>query len=264
MFYYKSCKDDTAVENKLRDLAEKFPTKGFWDYQGRIRNEGLKWNHKRVKRVYNKLGLNIRRRKKRRLPMRVKEPLQIPCAPNKSWSMDFMHDSLESGRKFRTFNVIDDFNREALTIEVDTSLSGARITRVLEELINWKGKPEEIRTDNGPEFLSSVFVEFCATQQIKIKYIQPGKPVQNSLVERFNKTLRRDVLDAYIFESLDQVREECWKWLKDYNENHPHKSLGRRSPIKYREAIQLWKTPSKNPPTCLPQLNSLTNNNKLK
>lgn len=263
MFYYKNRKDDTVVENKLRDLAEKFPTKGFRDYHGRIRNEGLQWNHKRVKRVYNKLGLNIRRRKKRRLPMRVKEPLQIPQMPNKSWSMDFMHDCLESGRKFRTFNVIDDFNCEALAIEIDTSLGGLRVTRILEDLMNWKGKPEEIRVDNGPEFISSVFAEFCHSNQIKIKYIQPGKPVQNSLVERFNRTFRRDVLDAYIFETLDQVREITWNWLKDYNENHPHKSLGGKSPIKYREAIQLWKTPTTDQHTCLPQLNSITKNNTI-
>ena len=167
------------VECKLQELSEKLPTKGFWEYYGRIRNEGLKWNHKRIKRVYNKLGLNLRRRKKRRLPARVKQPLQVPMTMNQTWSMDFMQDSLESGRKFRCLNVIDDFNRECLAIEVDTSLSGQHVARVLESIIEFRGKPNEIRVDNGPEFISSALDQFCEKQNIKLKFIQPGRPMQN-------------------------------------------------------------------------------------
>lgn len=233
MWYYRSCKDDTEVEKKLTEMSEQLPTKGFWEYYGRIRNEGLKWNHKRVKRVYNKLRLNLRRKKKRRLPAREKRPLQLPEEINRMWSMDFMQDSLESGRKFRTFNVIDDFNRESLAIEIDTSLSGQRIVRVLEQTISWRGKPFEIRVDNGPEFLSSAFVNFCQKEKIRIRYIQPGKPMQNGYIERFNKTLRTDVLDAYIFTTLDEVRELIYHWQQDYNKQHPHQSLGGLSPCEY-------------------------------
>ena len=128
--------------------------------------------------------------------------------------MDFMQDSLESGRKFRTLNVIDDYNRESLAIEVDVSLTGERVVRVLESIIEWRGIPKEIRSDNGPEFISDAVAQFCETKQIKRSFIQPGKPMQNAYVERFNKTLREDVLDAYIFESLSQVREIADSWQK--------------------------------------------------
>ena len=233
MWYYKSRKDDTIVENKLRELAEALPTRGFTSYFGRIRNEGLIWNHKRVKRVYDKLGLNIRRKKKRRLPAREKHPLQVPEQFNKTWSMDFMQDSLESGRKFRTLNIIDDYNRESLAIEVDISLTGERVTRVLETIIEWRGKPTEIRSDNGPEFISTALAEYLESKGIEHKFIQPGKPMQNAFIERFNKTLREDVLDAYIFESISQVKEITENWQTDYNENHPHESLGGISPKQY-------------------------------
>jgi putative transposase len=230
MYYYKSRRDDSEVETKLRSLAERFPTKGFSDYYGRIRNEGIIWNHKRVKRIYVKLGLNIRRKVKRRLPKREKQPLESSVAMNKCWSMDFMSDSLESGRKIRILNVIDDFNREALNITVDSSLPGERVVRELKDVIDWRGKPEEIRVDNGPEFTSGAFVHFCESEKIKIKYIQPGKPAQNAFIERFNRTFRKDVLDAFVFSSIEQVKEIAEEWQQDYNTNHPHKSLKRKSP----------------------------------
>ena len=245
MWYYRSCKDDTMVESKLNALSEKFPTKGFWEYYGRIRNEGIIWNHKRIKRVYDKLGLNLRRKKKRRLPAREKQPLQVPAEMNQTWSMDFMQDSLESGRKFRVLNINDDFNRESLAIEIDTSLCGARVVRVLKEIIAWRGKPKAIRADNGPEFISSALAQFCEKENITLRHIQPGRPMQNGFIERFNKTLRTDVLDAYIFESLEQVREIALQWQEDYNQNHPHGSLGGMSPVKYLEqAVNLLKTAS--------------------
>jgi putative transposase len=233
MFYYTSKKDDSEVESKLLALAEQKPTRGLDHYTGLIRNEGIPWNHKRIGRVYKKLGLNIRRKRKRRVPRREKEPLTIPPAMNQSWSMDFMHDSLESGRKVKFLNIIDDYNREVLTIDTASSITGERLKEVLTQIIEWRGKPEEIRTDNGPEFLSAPYVQFCESNGIRIKYIQPGKPVQNALIERFNRTFREDVLDAYIFEDMEQVREISEKWVEEYNENHPHQSLGGISPRKY-------------------------------
>jgi putative transposase len=243
MWYYRSSKDDTMVEQKLLKLALQFPTNGFGRYYGRIRNEGLKWNHKRVKRVYDKLHLNLRRKIKRRLPAREKQPLQTPDSINQTWSMDFMADVLESGRKFRTFNLIDDYNREALAIEIDTSLCGQRIVRVLEQTIDWRGKPQQIRSDNGPEFLSNALTEFCNKQNIRLRHIQPGKPMQNAFIERFNKTYRTDVLDAYIFGSLHEVRQITTNWQQDYNQNHPHQSLQGMSPYKYA-AVNSGKLPS--------------------
>lgn len=234
MFYYERCpKDDSEVEQKLQELADKKPTRGLGHYFGLIRNEGLIWNHKRVERIYKKLGLNKRRRRKRRVPARVKEPLINTLRMNQTWSMDFMHDALETGRKVKVLNVIDDFNREVLAIDVDTSICGERVKEVLKEIIHWRGKPEEIRTDNGPEFISAVLTQFCESNNIKMKHIQPGKPVQNAFVERFNRTFREDVLDAYIFTSLNEMKEIVEKWMEDYNENYPHQSLGGISPKQY-------------------------------
>jgi putative transposase len=226
-------KDDSLVIDKLNDLAEKFPTRGFDNYFGRIRNEGFIWNHKRVKRVYNLLGLNLRRKRKRRLPARVKEPLVQTQRINQTWSMDFMSDALVSGRKVRLLNVLDDFNREVLAIEADTSIPAERVIRVIDQIIDWRGKPEEIRVDNGPEFLSWKFVDYCNERNIRIKYIQPGKPVQNAYIERLNRTLREDVLDAYLFESISQLRILLEKWMEDYNNNYPHQSLSGKSPRAY-------------------------------
>lgn len=232
MWYYKSIskRDDQPVIDKLDKLAEDHSTRGFDNYFGRIRSEGLKWNHKRVKRIYNLMGLNLRRKRKKRLPERVKEPLQQPESINQIWSMDFMSDALTTGRKVRVLNLIDDFNREALAIEVDSSLPAERVIRVLDQVIFWRGKPEAIRVDNGPEFISHAFADFCKRNEIKIQYIQPGKPVQNAYIERFNRTFREDILDAYLFKSIKELRILSQDWMQDYNANHPHKSLGGKSP----------------------------------
>ncbi len=235
MWYYISKKDDGQVIDKLNSLAEGYPTRGFDEYYNRIRNEGLQWNRKRVLRIYRNMGLTQRRKRKRRLPSRVKQPLEQPLGINQNWSMDFMSDSLSYGRAFRVLNIIDDYNREALTIEIDFSITGDRVVRELEKLAMWRGLPQAIRVDNGPEFLSKVFRLWCAENKVEIKYIQPGKPVQNAYVERFNRLYREDVLDAYMFESLDQVAELSVGWMEDYNSKHPHKSLGWLSPIKYFE-----------------------------
>lgn len=183
------------------------------------------------------MKLNIRRKAKRRLPERVKQPLTIPTAPNQVWSIDFMSDTLVDGRRFRLFNVIDDFNRESLAIEVDTSLPALRVIRVLEKLIAQRGKPANIRCDNGPEFISHKHDEWCNEQgrQITIQFIQPGKPTQNAYIERKNGSIRREVLNAYLFYRLSEVREQTRQWQLDYNTERPHKSLGYLSPFKYTE-----------------------------
>jgi putative transposase len=238
MFYYESKKDDSAVEHKLQEYVTTLPNRGFPEYYKRIRKEGLIWNHKRVKRVYKKLGLAKRRRVKRRIPNPKKTPLLQPLYNNLTWSIDFMQDSLENGRKFRTFNVIDDYNREALVIEVGYSFPSVRVIEILKDLIEWKGKPEQIRSDNGTEFIAEVFHKFCVDHNIEHVKIQKGKPMQNGYIERFNKSFRQGVLDMMIFENLDQVRAETEKWMEDYNNNHPHDSLGDKTPVEFRQYFQ--------------------------
>jgi putative transposase len=238
VFYYCSVKDDSVVIDKLNELLESKPRRGFPYFFGRIRNEGLIWNKKRVKRVYNLLQLNLRRKHKRRLPERLREALAVPAKANSCWSMDFMHDTLMNGRKVRIFNVIDDFNRQALSIDVNYSHSGASVSRALEQIIAQYGKPDQIRCDNGPEFISNALTEYCNSKKITLKYIQPGKPTQNAYIERFNRSYREDILDAYLFEDIAQLRDLSWNWMEDYNLNHPHKSLNRLSPLKYIEKFQ--------------------------
>jgi putative transposase len=229
MWYYQSKKDDQAVIDKLSELAEKLPTRGFDEYYGRIRQEGLIWNRKRVLRVYRKMRLGLRRKYKKRLPQRVQEPLVEPQTPNETWSMDFMSDALSDGRKIRVLNIIDDFNREVLRVKVGLSFPAERVVRVLRRLEEERGLPQHIRVDNGPEFIAKAFQNFCKGK-VEIKYIQPGKPTQNAYIERLNRQFREDVLDAYLFENLEQVAILAEDWRQDYNQNHPHKSLGGKSP----------------------------------
>lgn len=185
------------------------------------------------------MNLNIRRRVKKRLPDRVKQPLTVPTAPNQVWSLDFMSDALVDGRKFRLLNVIDDFNRESLSIEADSSLPTLRVIRVLDRIIAQRGKPANIRTDNGPEFISHKLEEWCREKQITLQFIQPGKPMQNAYIERKNGSIRRELLNAYLFYSLSEVRVMCEEWREDYNEERPHKSLSYLSPLRYCERWQI-------------------------
>ena len=236
-YYYKRKRDDSEVIDAISKKAE-HSKDGFWKIYCRLRNDGYQWNHKRVYRVYKLMNLNYRRKLKRRLPSREKETLLTPNDKNISWSMDFVSDVLTNGRRFRVLNIIDDFNREVVAMEVATSMPAERVIRILERVIWCSGKPESIRVDNGPEFIADLFKSWCNGNGINIKYIQPGKPTQNSFIERFNGSYRRGVLDAYLFDNLNQVRELTQNWMKDYNEFRPHEALGDLSPIAYLENMK--------------------------
>ena len=229
------------MQDALTALTTKHVAIGYWQCCYRLWNKGHGWNHKRIYRVYTAMKLNIRRRAKKRLPERVKQALVVPSAPNQVWSIDFMSDSLVDGRKFRLLNIIDDFNRESLAIEVDTSLPSLRVIRVLERLVSQRGKPANIRCDNGPEFISHKLEEWCndKNRQITLQFIQPGKPMQNAYIERKNGSMRRELLNAYLFNSLAEVRYLSEEWRIDYNEERPHKSLGYLSPLTY--ALQYYQ-----------------------
>ena len=237
--WYKAPQDRLARDRDVIEAVNRVTDEncrwGFWKIYDQLCLDGYAWNHKRVYRVYCELGLNLKRRAKKRVYTRERQPLDTPYVQNAVWALDFMSDSIYKGRCFRTLNVLDEGVREVLAIEIDTSLSGERVVRVLEQVTAWRGQPQAIRCDNGPEFISQAFVGWCQKRGIAIRYIQPGKPNQNAFVERFNRTYRDEVLDCWIFEDLDQVRELSYHWRVKYNERRPHDSLGGLPPTVFRE-----------------------------
>lgn len=231
--YSEVANNDEQVRNELNRLAGQHPGYGFWKMYDRLRLEGHNWNHKRVYRVYTLLKLNIRRKHKRRLPTRTAIAMQIPSQPCQMWSMDYMSDSLYNGRKVRILNIIDDYNRQALKMEVDYSIPAKRVTQLLEQLIEVYGKPISIRTDNGPEFISHTLMDWCHKRRIQMQFIQPGKPMQNSLIERFNGSYRKEILDAFVFYSLGDLKLRTCQWMDQYNYYRPHEALNSLTPILY-------------------------------
>lgn len=196
-----------------------------------LRNvQGFAWNHKRVYRIYRELELNLRIKPRKRLKREVPDQLAVPSKRDQSWSMDFMHDQLIDGRNFRLLNVIDDYNREGLGIEVDLSFPSERVTRTLDRIIEWRGKPDRIRCDNGPEYISATLIAWAKRQGIRLAYIQPGKPQQNAYIERYNRTVRYDWLNQTLFASLSEVQDAATKWLWAYNHNRPNMALGGMTP----------------------------------
>jgi len=226
---------DTEITAALAGLVEERSSRGFWKCFKMLRRRGKPWNHKRVYRVYKEMNLHLRRPARRRLPKRVRAELYVPKAPNSVWSADFMSDALYCGRRFRTFNVVDDFNREALHIEIDTSIISDRLVRIFSYLAQERGLPQVLRTDNGPEFLGEAFTSWAKVAGMVIQCIQPGKPNQNAFIERFNRTYREEVLDQHLFASLDDVREATHWWMIEYNEERPHDSLGDLTPLEARQ-----------------------------
>lgn len=196
-----------------------------------LRNvKGFSWNHKRVYRIYCELELNLRIKPRKRLKREKPAGLSVPDRPNEVWSMDFMSDQLRSGRAFRTFNVLDDFNREGLGIDVDLSLPSERVKRALDQIIEWRGKPRMIRCDNGPEYISGVLQNWAKQRGIALHYIQPGKPQQNAYVERYNRTVRHEWLEMNEFNTIEEAQNTATQWLWTYNNERPNMAIGGITP----------------------------------
>lgn len=229
------CSENAEIADWLIRLTEKESDWGFGLCFDHLRNvQGFGWNHKRVYRIYCELALNLRIRPRKRLNRHKPKPkpLKQPLRRNQVWSMDFMHDQLSDGRKYRLFNVIDDFRREGLAIEAGFSLPAIRVIRALNQLIEWRGLPKVIRCDNGPEFISHEFTGWARQHEIRIEYIQPGNPQQNAYIERYNRTMRYSWVSKHLFESLEEVQDYATQWLWFYNHERPHKANGGRPPLK--------------------------------
>ncbi len=235
--YYQKPRDwpahDADIIEALNVLVEAHPRWGVWKYIRRLRALRHPWNHKRIYRVYRQLGLNQPRRTKRRQPQRPSLPVFVPEGPNEVWSADFMSDALYHGTRFRTLNIIDDYNREVLAIEVDTSLRAERVIRVLDRLKTERELPHMIRVDNGPEFVAQQLHDWGKANRVLIYHIQPGRPTQNAFIERFNRTYRNEILNLYLFRNLEEVRELTAEWMTAYNEHRPHDALQGAAPCTY-------------------------------
>lgn len=227
----KLADENQLIADWLLKLTDNHRNWGFGLCYLYLRNVKLfRWNHKRVYRIYKQLELNLRIKPRKRLVRDKPAALVVPMLANQVWSMDFMHDQLQDGRSFRLFNVIDDFNREALTIEAGYSLPSERVIRALQQLIHWRGKPRVIRCDNGPEYISQAIKDWASESGIHLHYIQPGNPQQNAYVERFNRTVRYEWLSQYLWEDIEHVQEFATRWQWQYNHERPNMALGGITP----------------------------------
>ena len=234
----KRKKDDDMIETLLKDLSAQYPRYGFEKLFSMLRNKGHLYNHKRVRRIYCALELNLKVKPKKRLAPQTKVALEQPSELNKCWSLDYMSDALVTGRRFRTANVIDDCNRGAIGILASHSLPSLRITNWLDRLAEVKGYPDTIRVDNGPENISKHFQKWASERNIHIRYIQPGKPAQNAYIERFNRTYREAILDMYLFKNVQEVQALTDNWIKHYNEERPHEALNNLTPKHFERQLQ--------------------------
>lgn len=223
--------ENEQIADLLVGLTDARKTWGFGLCFLHLRNiKGHPWNHKRVYRIYRALELNLRIKPRKRLKRDKPDALAVPDAPNMTWSMDFMADRLGDGRQFRLLNVLDDFNREGLGIEVDFSLPAERVIRSLDRIIEWRGKPSTIRVDNGPEYISTKLLEWAEKQGVTLQHIQPGQPQQNAYIERYNRTVRHEWLDQYIIETIEEAQDFATQWLWTYNNDRPNMGIGGITP----------------------------------
>ena len=231
--YHKRARNEVRLRSRLLELAAERPRFGYRRLHRMLRREKWIVNHKRVYRLYREEGLAMRRRKSKRFRAEARVPSMQPTRANQMWTMDFTRDSLASGRKFRTLNLMDGYTREALWIEVDTSLPGLRVVQVLERVAQERGFPETVQVDNGPEFISRVVDQWAYVNGVVLHFIDPGKPVQNAFIESFNGKFRDECLSQSWHTSLEDARQIIEAWRVDYNTVRPHSSLGYQTPAEY-------------------------------
>jgi putative transposase len=229
--------DDTALTERLTALAGQKRRYGYRRLHVLLCREGWLINRKRTYRVYHEAGLMVRRRKRKRIAGVDRQEKVMALAPNQSWSMDFVSDGFVDGRRLRCLNVVDDFTKECLAIEVDTSLPGRRVVGVLERLAEWRGLPQSVTVDNGPEFISKALDEWAYRQKLRLRFIEPGKPQQNAYIESFNGKFRDECLNEHWFLSMRHAREVIAAWRDEYNGERPHSSLGYLTPNQFAESF---------------------------
>ena len=237
--YIRIVKDDTKLRARLEELAAERRRFGFRRLAVLLRRDGLIVNIKRVLRVYREANLQVRKRVRRRVALGRGNPATVVTRKNERWSLDFVHDALESGRRIRTLNIIDDFTRECLAIEVDTSLSGVRVTRVLDQIAFTRGYPTTIVMDNGTELTGIAMACWARDRKVRLHFIDPGKPTQNAYIESFNGRFRDECLNENEFYSLAYARDVIESWRQDYNAFRPHKSLGNRTPEEFARDLEI-------------------------
>ena len=228
---------DTAVRERLRALAHERRRFGYRRLFILLRREGEASGRNRIYRLYREEGLSVRRRKARRRAVGMRAPILIADHANARWSLDFVHDQFASGRRFRVLNIVDDVTRECLAAVPDTSISGKRVARELTQLIEQRGKPSMIVSDNGTEFTSNAVLSWAAERRIDWHYIAPGKPMQNAYIESFNGRMRDELLNESLFFGLAHAREELGVWVTDYNTERPHSSLGYQTPAAFAAGL---------------------------
>lgn len=243
-YYYKktSSRDDTKLKEKIVEIAQQRIRWGCPRIYEVIRRNGFKDNYKRVERLYSQMGLSIRKRPKKKMRGHLRLVLPEPQKPNHIWSMDFVSERLFDHRRFRCFNIVDDFTRENIVIHPDRSIRSEKIVNIFEKLKHTRGLPKMIVCDNGPEFISQILDIWAYQNKVELKFIQPGKPVQNAYIESFNGKFRDECLNQHWFLNLDEARYEIEKWRKDYNENRPHSSLRYKTPNEFAKEYEMELT----------------------
>jgi putative transposase len=231
---YRSCRaDDSGLRARLRELASERRRFGYRRLHVLLRRDGLTINRKKTQRLYREEGLTVRRRKGRRRAVGARAPAPVQALPNQRWSLDFVHDQLTTGRRFRVLNIVDDVTRECLRAVVDTSISGRRVVRELSELIAERGAPKALVSDNGTELTSNAVLAWSGQVGVDWHYIAPGKPTQNGFVESFNGRMRDELLNETLFFTIGQARAVLARWVEDYNTERPHSSLGYATPAAF-------------------------------
>lgn len=233
--YLPRRKDDTALRTRLKELAQARPRFGCPRLHVLLRREGWKINHKRTERLYRQEGLSLRVRKGKKRAAGIRVELPPAQRPNERWVMDFVQDKLCNGRKFRALTLEDAYTRESLAIEVDHSMGGERVCRVLDAVVQQRGLPEFIRVDNGPEFAGKALDAWAYSHGVKLDFIPPGKPTKNAHIESFNGRFRDECLNMHWFASLQEAREVVEAWRVDYNRVRPHSALGYLTPEEFAE-----------------------------